>query len=213
MRTIFWICVGVLCAFPALSADIPNKVDLTVPFICQAPNGNWSQPWQDACEEAAIIMAVHFAREHPLDKEAGNQEILGLVNYQKKRWGGHHDLTAKRTAALMREFYKFTNFRVTNDVSIEGIKAELAAGNIVLAPMAGRMLGNRFYRRPGPEYHFLVFTGYDDERKEFITNDPGTKNGKGYRYKYAIAFYSLHDWAGSKETIAQGKKTMIVIYK
>ncbi|OGB90798.1 hypothetical protein A2625_07140 [candidate division WOR-1 bacterium RIFCSPHIGHO2_01_FULL_53_15] len=32
----------------------PNKLELKVPFLCQAPFGDWRQPWQDACEEAAI---------------------------------------------------------------------------------------------------------------------------------------------------------------
>ena len=213
MQRVFWLSLSLLFACQVARAEILKKIELTAPFLCQAPNGDWSQPWQDACEEAAIVIAIHYAKDFPLDKETGNQEILGLVNYQNKRWGGHHDLTAKRAAALMREYFKFEKYRVINSASIEGIKQELSAGNIVLTPMAGRMLGNRYYRRPGPLYHYLVFTGYDEHRGEFITNDPGTKRGKGYRYKYAVAYNAIHDWTGSKETIAQGKKAMIVIYK
>ncbi|MFA6431457.1 MAG: C39 family peptidase [Candidatus Margulisiibacteriota bacterium] len=213
MQRVLWLLLFLLVAFQFAQAELPKKIELAVPFLCQAPSGDWSQPWQDACEEAAIVMAIHFAKDSPLDKEAGKQEILGLVKYQNKRWGGHHDLTAKKAALLMREYYKYKNYRVIDNVSIEGIKQELSAGNIVLAPMAGRMLNNRYYRRPGPAYHYLVFIGYDEDRKEFITNDPGTKRGEHYRYKYDAALNAVHDWAGSKEAIAQGKKAMIVIYK
>jgi len=43
---IIYFCVGFA---------LPVKVYLAVPFLCQAPYGNWQQPWQDACEEAAIM--------------------------------------------------------------------------------------------------------------------------------------------------------------
>ena len=190
---------------------LPNKVDLPVPFICQAPYGNWSQPWQDACEEAASVMAIHYIRNYPLDKEGGNQEILGLVGFQEKRWGGHHDLTAQRTVKLIKDYYKYNKVELRYKFGIEDIKAELAAGNVVLAPMAGRLLGNPYYTRPGPAYHYMVFKGYDDSRGEFITNDSGTRRGRDYRYKYDVAFNAIHDWTGSKETIDQGRKAMIVV--
>lgn len=190
-----------------------NKVELNVPFLCQAPSGNWAQPWQDACEEAAIVIAVHYVNAYPLDKESGNQEILGLVKFQERKYGGHHDLTAGRTAILMADYYKFKNYSVVYKFNVEDIKRVLGAGDLVLAPMAGRLLGNKYYRQPGPAYHFLVFKGYDDATGEFITNDPGTKRGDGYRYKYAIAYNAIHDWAGSLENITSGRKAMIIVRK
>jgi hypothetical protein len=156
-------------------------------------------------------MAAHWVKGYPIDKEEGNQEILGLVNYQVKRWGGHHDLTAAKTAALMREYYRLKSCRVVSKFGVEEIKQELASGNLAVAPMAGRLLGNKYYRQPGPAYHYLVFIGYDDSKAEFITNDPGTKRGKGYRYKYEVAYNAIHDWAGSKENINTGRKALIVI--
>ena len=195
------------------AATLPEKVELKVPFLCQAPFANWSQPWQDACEEAAIVMAIHYVRSYPLDKESGNQEILGLVKYEEVRWGGHHDLTAQKTAKLMAEYYKYKKSKLVYHFGIAEIKKELAQGNLVLTPMAGRLLGNRYYTRPGPAYHYMVFKGYDDRAGEFITNDSGTKRGEGFRYKYDVAFNAIHDWSGNKETIAQGKKAMIVVYK
>ncbi|MCU0641305.1 MAG: C39 family peptidase [Candidatus Margulisbacteria bacterium] len=194
-----------LLAWPALAAPVP--------FLCQAPHANWAQPWQDACEEAAIIMAVHWVNGYPLDKESGNQEILGLVNYQVKRWGGHHDLTAARAAQLLRDYYKIKNYQVVYNFDVARIKQELAAGKLVIAPMAGRLLGNKYYRQPGPAYHYLVFIGDDEAKGEFITNDPGTKRGKGYRYRYDVAYNAIHDWTGDKETIAAGRRAIIVITK
>jgi len=100
---------------------------------------------------------------------------------------------------------------VRYDVQLEDIKKELNAGNIVITPMAGRLLGNPYYTSPSPVYHYMLFKGYDDGREEFLTNDPGTKRGKNYRYNYKVAYNAIHDWTGSKQTISRGKKAMIVV--
>jgi hypothetical protein len=205
--------VLIITFFSTISFALPSKVFLPVPFLCQAPFGNWKQPWQDACEEAAVLMAIHYVRNYPLDKESGNQEILGMVKYQEKRWGGHHDLTAKQTAKLVKEYYRYNKIRVFYDIRVEDIKKELAAGNVVITPMAGRLLGNPYYTPPGPAYHYMLFKGYDDEKGEFITNDAGTKRGRDYRYKYKVVYNAIHDWTGDKETIAQGRKAMIIFEK
>lgn len=194
-----------------LSVALPLKVYLPVPFLCQAPYGNWAQPWQDACEEASIIMAIHYINRYPLDKESGNQEILGLVAFQEKRWGGQHELTADRTVKLLKDYYKYDNVSISYKFGVEDIKAELARGNLVITPVAGRLLGNRYYTPPGPIYHYLLFKGYDGGRGEFITNDPGTRRGENFRYKYSVAFNAIHEWTGSKDTITRGRKAMIVV--
>lgn len=219
MHLLIRLIVALLLFSVSVSADtreavkLPDKVELSVPFLCQAPFADWSEPWQNACEEAAIVMAIHYVHNYPLDKESGNQEILGLVKYQELRWGGHHDLTAQKTAQLMAEYYKYKKYKLVYQFGIEDMKKELAQGNLVLTPMAGKLLGNRYYRRPGPAYHYMVFKGYDNRSGEFITNDSGTKRGEGFRYKYEVAYNAIHDWAGTKENIAQGKKAMIIVYK
>lgn len=191
--------------------ESPKKVELKVPFLCQAPEANWGQPWQDACEEAAIVIAMHYVNNSALDRESGRREILALVRYEIKKYGGHYDLTAEQSARLMTDYYKFNHYSLSYKFTVADMKAELAKGNLIVAPMAGRLLGNKYYQRPGPAYHYLVFKGYDDSTGEFITNDPGTKRGRGYRYKYAVAYNAIHDWAGRKDNIATGRKVMIVV--
>lgn len=196
---------------PACSFELPQKVYLPVPFLCQAPYGNWSQPWQDACEEAAVIMAMRYVKGDSVNRESGNREILDMVDFQIKKYGGHYDLDAEQIAKLVKDYYIYNNVEVQYDIQIEDIKNELAKGNAVIAPMAGQILGNPYYTPPGPAYHNMLFKGYDDRTGEFITNDPGTRRGRNYRYKYKTAYNAIHDWTGSKKTIAQGRKAMIVV--
>jgi len=194
-----------------VSGALPSKVYIPAPFLCQAPYGDWSQPWQDACEEAAIIMAMSYVRGETVDRETGNREILKMVDFQVEKYGGHYDLTAEQSAQLIRDYYKFNDLEVRYDMGIEDLKNELALGNPVIAPMAGRLLKNPYYTPPGPVYHYMLFKGYDDRAGEFITNDGGTRRGRNYRYKYQVAYKAIHDWTERKFTIAQGRKAMIVV--
>lgn len=192
--TIFVISLIILIsgAHPGFSQN--SKIYLKVPFLCQAPYGNWNQPWQDGCEEAAILMVVG-------SPEA--QEILKMVQFQKKKYGGHFDLNAKQMAQLVKDYYDI-EAQVKYDISVQDIKDELDKGNPVIVPAAGRMLPNQFYTPPGPIYHALVIIGYNDETGEFVTNDPGTRRGQNFRYLYEDLYYAIGDWES-------GQKVFIVI--
>jgi hypothetical protein len=151
------------------------------------------------------------APEHQLNQKTGKQQILDLVQYQIEHYGGHYDLTAEQMANLIKGYYGYQKVIVSYEVTVDSIKEELARGNVVIAPMAGKLLHNPFYTPPGPAYHVMLFKGYNDRTGKFITNDAGTRRGFNYRYKYEVAYNAIHDWNGSKETILQGKKVMIVI--
>lgn len=196
---------------PCLSGTIPQRKILNVPFLCQAPSGDWREPYQDACEEASIIMAMHFVKGGRLDKTIGKKEILELVKFQIKHYGGHFDLTAEQSIALMNDYYNFKDARLIDVNGKEDIINEVASGNIVIVPAAGKLLRNKYYTPPGPGYHYLLIKGYDDEKDKFITNDPGTKRGEGLSYKYNVLLNAVHDWTGKKQTIEKGRKIGMVI--
>jgi hypothetical protein len=184
---------------------------LSVPFLCQAPFGNWGEPYQEACEETALIMARHYQTGKPIYLKDGDREILDLVDYQERTLGGHFDLTAKQVKKLAEDYYKMKNIALSYEFSIEDMKRALDEDKVVIVPAAGRLLRNPYYTPPGPAYHNLLIIGYDDGRGEFITNDAGTKRGKNYRYKYQVVYNAIHDWAGSKANIEKGKKALLTV--
>ena len=201
----------ILLFLVGISHALPEKTYMSVPFLSQAPYGNWAQPWQDACEEAAIIMVISYVKEEPITRASGNKEILDMIGFQVEKYGGHYDLTVEQAVTLIKDYYIYDKVEARYDIQVEDIKTELAKGNIVIAPMAGRLLNNPYYTPPGPAYHYMLFKGYDDRSGEFIANDCGTKRGRNYRYKYNVAYNVIHDWTGSKKTIDQGRKAIIVV--
>jgi len=95
------------------------------------------------------------------------------------------------------------------DLLEEDFKKYLSLGNPIIIPVAGQLLGNPYFTPPGPLYHNLVLVGYNGDR--IITNDPGTKRGKGYIYDENVLYKATHDFTGKKENIEKGRKAMIII--
>jgi len=195
---------------------IPDQINIDVPFTSQAPYADWSEPWQNACEEAALMMVHHFWQgKKSFTEEEASQEILDMISWQEKNYGGHFDLTAEQTAQLARDYYSIKNIEVVYDPTIEDIKKEVAQGNPVIVPAYGRMLDNSNYTQPGPIYHMLVVVGYTP--KIIITNDSGTRKGDEFQFSYENFYDAIHDWVeGAKKNpdlMKRGKKAMIVIRK
>lgn len=199
---------------------LPAEYNLAVPFASQAPYANWGLPYQEACEEAALIMAAaFFDNKKNLSAKEMDHAIKQLVAWEQKRFGYYQDTTAAEVATIAREYFKL-NAQVDYTVTAANIKKHLAQNHLVLVPAAGRVLPNPYFRRPGPLYHMLVIRGYTKNR--FITNDPGTKRGKGFFYKYNDLLRAVHDWpyptGGRKSDVTEqdmlsGKPVMIVVSK
>lgn len=198
--------------------EMPEACDLEVPFTCQSPYQNWNMPWQEACEEASLMMIDHYLKGEYLNqempKDVANQEILDMVDWQIKNWGGHYDLKAEDIAKLAKEYYGYKNVEVKYDITIDDIKKEVAQGNPVLVPTAGQLLDNPHFTAAGPAYHNLVVVGFDENG--FITNDPGVWQGFKFRYTFDNLYDSIHDFVeGTTKSnpypILDGRKVMLVI--
>jgi len=186
-----------------------------VPFTSQAPFGDWADPKQQhGCEEASLLMAHYWMQGKKLTKETALTEIFSMSEYEEKNYGLVYDLSIADTLKFWREYYGYKKSFTKYDISAEDIKKEIAAGNPVIVPMDGTKLGNPQYTAPGPERHELIVIGYDDGALEFITNDPGTRFGEGYRYDYEIFMGAIRDYkTGFDEPIDGIVKAILVVEK
>lgn len=187
--------------------SLPASINLDIPFASQAPFANWDLPYQEACEEAAIIMAHYYLAGLALDPQTMDNEILKLIEWQNKTFGYYKDTTAEEMARMLREYFKHTDIEVVENPTVEDVKKAVAAGYPVVLPAAGRLLPNPNFRQPGPIYHALTVKGYTKDK--IITNDPGTRRGKNFLYDPDALMNAIHDW--DAENILDGKKVMIVV--
>lgn len=194
--------------------EAKQSILLNVPFASQAPSADWDNViFQQGCEEASMLMAMLWVENKSfISAKDAEKAIFAISNFSQKNYGEFRDTSAADTANIMKDYFQYEGIEVKNNITAEDIKAELVNGNLVIVPVNGQKLGNPFYTPPGPFQHMLVVKGYDTQRKEFITNDPGTRRGEGFRYKENVLDAALRDYpTGYKEQIVQANKAMIVV--
>lgn len=199
--------------------NVVQKIRQNVPFVVQAPFGNWKDPiFQNGCEEAAMIMASEWTKgilEIPAKK--AQEEIKKLTAFEDKTFGYNTDTDIYDMQKIFQNYFGYQNVKIQKNIKLEDIKNEIQKGSVVLVPAFGRALKNPNYTAPGPVAHMLVIIGYDPDTKKFITNDSGTKNGKGYLYPEDVLFEAIWGYnSGSKAPQPPAeirKKEMLVIIK
>ncbi|MDO8583558.1 MAG: C39 family peptidase [bacterium] len=188
---------------------LPTSKNLAVPFLSQAPKQNWALPYQEACEEASVIMVDAFYRGmKSITPDQGDKDILALVSFEEKTLGKYLDTNAEETAQLVRSYFGYKNVVVREIVDTQDMKKAIANGFPVVIPAAGKLLDNPNFKNGGPLYHMLVIKGYTQDGR-WITNDPGTRNGADFLYTDANLKESMHDWNGGD--VVHGKPMALVI--
>ncbi|MCX6810086.1 MAG: C39 family peptidase [Candidatus Berkelbacteria bacterium] len=195
---------------------IPDEINLKVPFAVQAPNANWDKTHEEACEEAAILMANrYFAGRDITGAEDAEQGLQEIIAWEMQNLGFFESTTADETAKILNQMLNSmptgsqVKTQVIENPSADDIKSQIADNKLVLVPSAGRELHNPFYKSPGPLYHFLLIKGYT--KTQFITNDAGTKRGENYPYGFSVVLDANHDWNGGD--VVNGAKKVIVVWK
>src|SRR5688572_1542785 len=191
---------------PAPSSD---GVNLAVPFTSQAPHANWDMPYQEACEEASLMMVhAYISGAGAFTPNEADRQILAMVAWEEEKLGYYKDTTAEETAWIAREYYGHARSRAVAIASMEDVKREVAKGNPVILPAAGKLLPNPNFSGDGPLYHMLVVKGWTKDGK-IITNDPGTRRGADFLYDPAALWNAVHDWNGGD--VVNGAKVMVVV--
>lgn len=190
---------------------------LNVPFAAQAPFGEWSDPrQQDGCEEVSVLMAMRWVNNRKtISKDEAKKEILAISDYEEKTYGSYHDTSAADTVSrIIKGYYNYDNASVEYNINAEDIISELEKGDLIIVPANGQKLGNPNFTAPGPDRHMLIIKDYDASSDEFITNDPGTRQGENYRYKSDVLINALRDYpTGNHLPIEAERKAMIIIKK
>lgn len=189
---------------------LPSQINLAIPFLLQAPTQDWSDPFEDACEEASLIMtdAFYDGRKTNYGAEEGTKVILDLVAWEDATYGHNKDTTTPEVAQTAREYFGYKDVLIRPLTGPEDLKRVLANGYPVIVPAYGKALFNPNFRNGGPAYHMLVVKGYTKDGK-WITNDPGTRRGADYIYTNDVLMNAIHSF--DSIDMQQGAKEFIVV--
>jgi len=189
---------------------IPEKFLLDIPFYSQAPLSKWDAFHEEMCEEASVLNAVFYLENKKLAKEQFEIELQKLQKLEKGTLGVWKSTTVAEIKKVADIYFEGKiKSKIIGNPTIDQIETEIAAGNPVIVPLAGRDIGNPNFTPPGPVYHMLVIKGYDSQN--FITNDVGTRKGDSYAYAKEMIMKNIHDW--NEKNIHLGAKRMLVLYK
>lgn len=200
-------------------AHIPVRTPLSsvsisgVPFIAQAPLAEWNDiRQQEGCEEASVLMSMGWVYNQGYRPAEARNEIISMAAAQTALYGTHHDTSARDTMErLFKQYFQYGNVEVHDHATVDDIVTHLKEGKLVLAAVNGKTLHNPYFRQPAPDRHMIVVHGYDAATDEFITHEPGTRNGENYRYSYDVMRESLRDYAsGRYAPIPEPYRTAII---
>lgn len=198
---------------PTSTTPIKDKVVLSVPFTPQAPTANWDELHNEACEEASVIMAAAYIggnTSKTLSADSVETQISKLTDYQTDEFGYYLSINTAETKQMAEDNYNVSATIIKN-FDEDDLKRALSEGKPIILPVNGRMLENPNFKVPGPIYHMLVIIGYDD--KGFITNDPGTRAGRQYRYSYETLYDATGEWKPNGHTTNTNIKQAIIVSK
>lgn len=160
-------------------------------------------------------MAMLWVRGETIGKDKAEDEITRISDFELKKYGEFRDIALTDVQKwIFQDYFKYAKTAIKMDPTAADIIGELAAGRVILAPMNGRKLGNPYFSGEGPERHMLLIRGYDQASKEFITNDPGTKRGEGYRYGQETIMSAMLAYpTGSHLPVSGEPKGVLIVSK
>ena len=198
-----------------LESGLPNKHLIKTAFVPQAPEKNWDQPWQDACEEASLLTLKYFYLNKTPDVPTLVKDYQQLFSFESNN-DLNHDINIEQMSSISSQHLGL-NPKIIDNPSLEDIKTELSSNQPVIITANGKTLykENKNFRAGGPWYHSLVILGYDDNLQKFTVHDVGTQHGAYFKYSYKLLLDSIHDFpaSGKKEEIDSGAKKVLVLLK
>ncbi len=199
--------LAVLAIFLLLTScekQVDTKKVLDVPFTPQAPDGNWSEPWQNACEETSILMVDNFYQNENLDIEEEKARILEILKTKKDTIKISKDESLETISDLINSLELNWTTSIKKNPSVDELIQELADKRPVIIPVSAQKLPNPYY--DDVEYHVIVLVGYDTVKKTFKVNDPGTQYGEDLAYDYNTLMNAINDLTGEKQVLFTKEK-------
>ncbi len=171
---------------------IPKEYDIqNMDFFSQAPHGNRNQPYQDACEEASLLIWQYYLNNITKTKAEYNKDLLAMVALEMEMLWYFESTTIMEMKQIINRRDPTIKAHIIEHPTIRDIEREISQNNVVVAPLYGKWLKNPHYALGGPEYHFLVIKGYN--QANFITHDVWTSRWENREYTKNIIMENIHD--------------------
>lgn len=192
---------------------LPNTHLIKTAFIQQAPEKKWDLPWQDTCEEAALLTVSYYYQHQTPTLTEQKDDLLKMIDYENSQQFPI-DISLSQMSLIASNYLHLTP-QIIDNPTIDQIKQSIASDIPVIAPANGKILfkENSHFKMGGPWYHNLVILGYNDTQQQFTVHDVGTQFGAYFNYSYELLIKAIHDFPTSlkKEDINSGTPRILIL--
>ncbi len=172
----------------------PKEKNLDVPFVSQAPEGNWFEPWLNACEETSIFMIdAYYTGEEEISTEEAKENIREIFTLKTQEIDSSLDESMQTVKELIDLLDLSWTAEVVENPTADQLIQEIANNRPVIVPIYAPKLYGTNDSVAGPDYHVVVLVGYNDETSEFILNDPAHASDTEPRFSYEVLMEAIHD--------------------
>lgn len=189
--------------------NYPESLNIEMPFYAQAPTGDWGMPYQEACEEASVLLAANLFFQRNWSLAEFDKQIQDIVEWEIEKFGAYEHTDVDQTV-IMAEEYLGLKTNVVENPDFADLQKAIVGGRLIIAPFAGKQLGNPHFTNGGPTYHMFLIKGFDAEKNQVVAHEVGTRHGENYVYDWGVIESSLHDW--HDENINLGEKRWIEVW-
>lgn len=192
------------------SYDIPSEYTIPdLPFHPQAPllsKENW-EIHEESCEEAGILLNHYITNGIVFSPEKMNADIIAMNEFQKNQWIPEDKYSKRYNKYFLRDltnpeemydllgkkylWYTDETILMVKNPSITNIEQFVRSNHVLTIPMKYTSELRNKYIRAEKTFHIMNIVWYTDT--QFITLDPGTKNGRYLAYPKNQLFESLQN--------------------
>ena len=150
---------------------LPNIHSIKTTFVPQAPEKKWDEPWQDACEEAALLTVHYYYQNLNPNTVTITNDLKNLFNFESSQ-GWTSDINVSQMATLSAKLWDYHSI-IIDYPTVNDFKKYLSQNIPIIIPANGKILfsENSHFKSGGPWYHNLVILGYDDTKNQFTVHD------------------------------------------
>jgi len=98
-----------------------EKINLSVPYVPEAPDGRMVKPWNNSCEEASTAMLDEYYfgnRDKGVTKTKAKKSILYYINIENKLFGYNGNTNAAEMTKVINEYSKYFEAKIKTNPTL-----------------------------------------------------------------------------------------------
>lgn len=195
---------------------IPEEKLLDIKFYSQAINWNFSEPYENFCEEASFLNWYYFLIWKSPDLEKYDEDLWKIKQIEDEildLWYKHTSLQDTLKASLVFQWDDVkVDWEIIENPTIQNIKKNIVMWNPIIAPLHWKSLHNDLFLDWGPGCHNVLIKWYNKDN--FIVNEVWISKWDSFEYPQNLIMQNIFNYDEKlyPENFKSWKKEILVLF-